>query len=393
MLPISLKEEGDSCRLVIDPRYPNLTTQNCDATYESLPTFTKLLPRNIYLTKTDMTAGCHQLPLHPAMTPYVVITWDNTLYYFISAFFGETQTPKVFQDLTRHVTQQLKQSDSTFHPADTTTPRYTITHNYADGWVNVAWQGKQLAQQIHQHQINTITYYGPILSKPKTFPPSHRQIAQRLLVNTTSLTLSVPPKKHAKILTLLTTLAHTIDSAKPLPHQHMPLTIPDQLQPPRHRIKLLKAHIPQTLSVRPLPLVRSIGLIAHLTPAIEAPRTLMWPLYHALRAGDWDHPKRRIPTTQSQRMFLAMQPTYLVTQQHQPIHSPQLTIHVDASHLAAGGVGPLHRQGHQAVPKQFVTILTDLQLPHPQVDAMASSVNCQFTHQLWKILQCIKHPH
>ena len=45
ILPLSLKEEGDTHRLLIDPRYPNLTTQNYATRYEQLHTFAELLPQ------------------------------------------------------------------------------------------------------------------------------------------------------------------------------------------------------------------------------------------------------------------------------------------------------------------------------------------------------------
>ena len=128
ILPMSLKNEGDKFRLLIDPRYPNLTTQNYSTSYETLTSFTSLLPPDILLTKTDMTSGFHQIPLHPAMRPYVVVQWRNTLYFFTCAFWrnpNPTGLPSHHQtchphheDHPPHPTPQLPQ-----HPIPLTDPQ------------------------------------------------------------------------------------------------------------------------------------------------------------------------------------------------------------------------------------------------------------------------------
>ena len=97
ILPLSLKQEGlDKWRLLADPRYLNVTTNNTYIQYESLASFTPFIPHNMNIDRTDMTAGFQQLPLNPALYPYVVVSWNNTLYYFTTCFLGRRKPPAFF---------------------------------------------------------------------------------------------------------------------------------------------------------------------------------------------------------------------------------------------------------------------------------------------------------
>ena len=136
---------------------------------------------------------------------------------------GETQTPLVFQATTRHVTHIMRTTPLTLPPNSPNTPSHSLTHNYADDWINVTSPDPDLANSIHSQQLTTITSMGPILSVDKTNPPSHQQIAQGLLIDTTDLTISVPQQKHLKLAIRLHTLAHHMKSTTHLSPPQPPL--------------------------------------------------------------------------------------------------------------------------------------------------------------------------
>ena len=208
ILPLSLKEEGPfKFRLLVDPRYLNIPTMYTKIEYEDPKSFFTLVPPNMNINKTDMTSGFQQLLLHKGMYPYVVIQWQDCLYYFTTCFFGEAQTPKVFQQVTRHVTTVLRTTPQPQHPTSTDTtisPRHPLVHNYSDDFINTTSPDTDHALTIHNHQLTTLVGMGPVFSINKTYKPALQQTIHGLTLHTDTLTMSIPPDK-------VTKFTHTLD--------------------------------------------------------------------------------------------------------------------------------------------------------------------------------------
>ena len=158
-------------------------------------------------------------------------------------------------------------------------------------------------------------------------------------MDTHDLTIAIPDRKHEKLLHYLEHLAsRTTTSTTPttLP-PHTPLQLPFEPNKALHHQFQCSSPIP--LLAPPKPLAQVLGLLQHFQPALRAGRLLCWPLYAALTNTTWN-PSARIPLLPAARYNLAILPTFLHHQQAKPIYPnlPTMTLDVDASKLASGGV-------------------------------------------------------
>ena len=88
----------------------------------------------------------------------------------------------------------------------------------------------------------------------------------------------------------------------------------------------------------PKTLARLLGLQNHFAPALHHSQLMCWPLYPLLRCIDWR--EGNIILSPICRLYLSQLHRYNHLQQHKSYikHTPTITLDVDASHIASGGV-------------------------------------------------------
>jgi hypothetical protein len=146
-----------------------------------------LLRKDDYLVKIDLGDAYLTVPVWRDHQKYLRFLWRDSLLEFACLPFGLASTPRVFTKLTKPVLSVLRQ-------------RGIRLIAYLDDFLIMA-ESAQLALQHEATALNLLEGLGFVVNYPKSLlTPSHQIEFLGFVVNSASMTLSLPKDKIKKVL-------------------------------------------------------------------------------------------------------------------------------------------------------------------------------------------------
>ena len=175
--------------------------------FQTLDDATKLIGKDLYIAKVDLRRAYRSVPVHPSNYPALGLKWrfdgDREFTYLVDTRlpFGARSAPGIFHRITQSVRRMMKRKG------------FSRIIVYLDDFLVVGRTFKE-CQLAYDTLCSLLLELGFAISPGKLVPPCQKLTFLGVVIDTSTLSLSLPQSKLCDLQTLLISFRFKVRASK-----------------------------------------------------------------------------------------------------------------------------------------------------------------------------------